>query len=75
VIFIGENPNKTWEEMITRIRDNLSVMDDPEKKVYRYETGLRKPLLVSIKNGTCVNSRTVNESEIIDVFYALHLDD
>lgn len=61
--------------MIAQIRKNLNTLDDPDKKVYRYETGLSKPLLVSTEGGICISSRTVDESEMVNVFYPLHLDD
>jgi hypothetical protein len=75
VIFVGKNPNESWKEMIAQIRKNLNTLNDPDKKVYRYETGLSKPLLVSTEGGTCISSRTVDESEMVDVFYPLRLDD
>lgn len=56
-------------------RSNLKTLDDPLKKVYSYETGLRKPLLILMDDRNCINSQTVNDTEIAEVFSSLNLGD
>lgn len=75
IIFVGENHKLSWVEMINEIRSNLKTLDDPLKKIYNYETGLRKPLLILMDDGNCINSQTVNDTEIAEVFSSLNLGD
>ncbi|GAB1445731.1 hypothetical protein MASR2M41_14520 [Flammeovirgaceae bacterium] len=75
IIFVGENHKLSWVEMINKIRSNLKTLDDPLKKVYNYETGLRKPLLILMYDGNCINSQTVNDTEVTKVFSSLSLGD
>ena len=67
IIFIGKNYHKEWDEVLLEIKNKYSFLEDDQKLVYEYESGLGKPLLLVVNDGDCSYSKAIYEKNLEDV--------
>ncbi len=64
IIFVGENYHTEWDSLLVEIKSRHKFLEDKEKLIYEYESGLGKPLLFTIKDGGCFFSKTIHEEQL-----------
>ena len=67
IIFIGKNYHNEWDEVLAEIKNKYNFLEDDQKQVYGYESGLGKPLLLVVNDGDCSYSKTIYERNLEEV--------
>ncbi|MBA4058311.1 MAG: hypothetical protein C0490_26575, partial [Marivirga sp.] len=64
IIFVGVNFHPEWDVLLTDLKKKHPFHEDPQKRIYSYESNLGKPLLLSVESGNCAYSKTINEKDL-----------
>ncbi len=67
IVFVGNNYHQEWDILIEELRGKYNCFDDYNKEIYKYESGLGKPLLLKIKNGECLGSKSIYENDLKEI--------
>ncbi len=75
MVLIGTTNDTELGERVQLLTLKYKTINDRKSMVYKYETGLSKPLLVHIEEGECKMMKAIadNEIEYISTYLTEHL--
>lgn len=64
IVFVSSAKNKRHRDIMKQLEGKFEVLLDMTSKIYDYETGIGKPLLIHIKNGKPLFVLEIQDNQI-----------